>query len=184
MKNYTKTIGITIMVFLSVLSDIKCQSLFAPDFELNGMLKIEDTTGLSALVPKGISIQQYVNDSDECIYVLFTNNSCSEYAKAILHEGTHFTFYEFEVGTIDDLSLAVPYIRLPIDHSITESQIRLGMAKEEIVRIKGDNILFSSDRILSYDYNEGNISDERSYQYVIKFDEGAASMIHFGFLPL
>jgi hypothetical protein len=180
---------IAIVYCLFFCLNVEGQKIFMPDYSLNSIIKIEDTTGISNFLPNGDIIQQYVIDKNERVYILFTNLDKTEYAKAIFHEGTYFTFYEIEFGKMDKILCNEVSIKLPIKHFITESGVFLDMTKNELFDLKGNNTIFVYDNSLCYCYNSnkdvgGKSIKDCEYIYKVTFAEDRVSKIHFGFQPL
>ncbi len=176
---------IAIILFIALLQSAVAisQTVFMPDYSLNSMLTLKDTSRLYALIPKGSMAQQYVYEGNDRVFVTFTNNTGTEYAKAFLHEGTHFTFYEFEIGMMNESMYEVPAIMLSLEHFMTESGIRLGLTKDEITDIKGNDYMFFSDNKACF-YYKANPLEELDYLYTVTFSEGLVTQIAFGFHPL
>lgn len=189
------TIRIKVNKFISIIywlffsMNLKGQVEFIPDYSLNSIIKIEDTTGISDFVPNGDVIQQYVIDKGERVYILFTNFDKTEYAKAIFHEGTHFTFYEVEFGKMNEILYNELSVKLPIEHFITETGVSLNMTKNKVFDIKGNGSISLNDNSLFFCYNGNNEFEYRSiddceYIYIVYFTDNIVSKIHFGFQPL
>lgn len=115
--------------------------------------------------------------------VYFSNRSGTEYVAAYQYYGDiKNQFSLFEVGYCNSLS-GIEFIQTDHDSFMTESEIKLGMTKEEIIKIKGHE--FMEDKgTLGYVLSDSNSVFPKKYKlsaYLMNYHFENDKLVKFSF---
>ena len=173
-----------LIILVSLLDCVKNETYrdnIVPDISVND-IKLSDTTA----VVLGYSDLKYniIEDEEELPYVIFTNENKTEILKLYLFYGTKRNeFYQAEISPYDKKTIPNP---TKYKNFSTESGIKLGISKKDLIKIKGNNFV-ETNHVLRYE-----ISDYEKFRFLEKynlpiyfaeytFDQDKLSKIYFGF---
>ena len=152
-----------------------------PDISVNN-IKLSDTTA----VVLGYSDLKYnvIEGKEELPYVIFTNENKTEVLKLYLFYGTKRNeFYQAEISPYDKKTISNP---TKYKNFSTESGIKLGISKKNLIKIKGNNFT-ETNHVLRYeisDYEKSHFLEKYNmpiYFAEYTFDQDKLCKIHFGF---
>ena len=152
-----------------------------PDISFND-IKLSDTTA----VVLGYSDLKYnvIEGKEELPYVIFTNENKTEILKLYLFYGMKRNeFYQAEISPYDKKTIPNP---TKYKNFSTESGIKLGISKKDLIKIKGNNFV-ETNHILRYeisDYEKSHFLEKYNlpiYFVEYTFDQDKLCKIYFGF---
>ena len=152
-----------------------------PDISVND-IKLSDTTA----VVLGYSDLKYnvIEGKEELPYIIFTNENKTEVLKLYLFYGTKRNeFYQAEISPYDKKTISNP---TKYKNFSTESGIKLGISKKNLIKIKGNNFV-ETNHVLRYeisDYEKSHFLEKYNlpiYFAEYTFDQDKLSKIYFGF---
>ena len=173
-----------LIILVSVLGCAKNETYkdnIVPDISVND-IKLSDTTA----VVLGYSDLKYnvIEDKEELPYVIFTNENKTEILKLYLFYGTKKNeFYQAEISPYDKKIVPNP---TKYANFSTESGIKLGISKKDLIKIKGNNFV-ETNHVLRYeisDYEKSHFLEKYNmpiYFAEYTFDQDKLSKIYFGF---
>ena len=151
-----------LIILVSVLGCAKNETYndnIVPDISVND-IKLSDTT----TVVLGYSDLKYnvIEDKEELPYVIFTNENKTEILKLYLFYGTKKNeFYQAEISPYDKKIVPNP---TKYANFSTESGIKLGISKKDLIKIKGNNFV-ETNHVLRYE-----ISDYEKSHFLEKYN--------------
>jgi len=153
---------------------------FVPDIKIND-LEIENPTSIVNAVG---SLKEKIIDDQSLPHAIFSNIEGNEKLRLVLFPGaSHNDIYQFKLGYDEKNGIQSSYTEF-----VTESGIKLGLDKKEIIKIKGEGFKSSLSSELYYE-----ISNYESSEFLKKynlpvyfarytFDKNEKlKKIHFGF---
>lgn len=173
-----------LIILVSVLGCAKNETYrdnIVPDISVNN-IKLSDTTS----VVLGYSDLKYnvIEGKEELPYVIFTNENKTEILKLYLFYGAKRNeFYQAEISPYDKKTISNP---TKYKNFSTESGIKLGISKKDLIKIKGNNFV-ETNHILRYeisDYEKSHFLGKYNlpiYFAEYTFDQDKLSKIYFGF---
>ena len=173
-----------LIILVSVLGCAKNETYrdnIVPDISVNN-IKLSDTTS----VVLGYSDLKYnvIEGKEELLYVIFTNENKTEILKLYLFYGAKRNeFYQAEISPYDKKTISNP---TKYKNFSTESGIKLGISKKDLIKIKGNNFV-ETNHILRYeisDYEKSHFLGKYNlpiYFAEYTFDQDKLSKIYFGF---
>ena len=173
-----------LIILVSVLGCAKNETYrdnIVPDISVNN-IKLSDTTA----VVLGYSDLKYnvIEGKEELPYVIFTNENKTEVLKLYLFYGTKRNeFYQAEISPYDKKTISNP---TKYKNFSTESGIKLGISKKNLIKIKGNNFV-ETNHVLRYeisDYEKSHFLKKYNlpiYFAEYTFDQDKLSKIYFGF---
>ena len=173
-----------LIILMSVLGCAKNETYrdnIVPDISIND-IKLSDTTA----VVLGYSDLKYniIEDEEELPYVIFTNENKTEILKLYLFYGAKRNeFYQVEISPYNKKTIPNP---TKYANFSTESGIKLGISKKDLIKIKGNNFT-ETNRVLRYeisDYEKSHFLEKYNlpiYFAEYTFDQDKLSKIYFGF---
>lgn len=173
-----------LIILVSVLGCAKNETYrdnIVPDISVNN-IKLSDTTA----VVLGYSDLKYnvIEGKEELPYVIFTNENKTEVLKLYLFYGTKRNeFYQAEISPYDKKTISNP---TKYKNFSTESGIKLGISKKNLIKIKGNNFV-ETNHVLRYeisDYEKSHFLEKYNmpiYFAEYTFDQDKLSKIYFGF---
>ena len=173
-----------LIILVSVLGCAKNETYkdnIVPDISVND-IKLSDTT----TVVLGYSDLKYnvIEDKEELPYVIFTNENKTEILKLYLFYGTKKNeFYQAEISPYDKKIVPNP---TKYKNFSTESGIKLGISKKDLIKIKGNNFV-ETNHVLRYEiseYEKSHFLEKYNlpiYFAEYTFDQDKLSKIYFGF---
>ena len=173
-----------LIILVSVLGCAKNETYkenIVPDISVND-IKLSDTTA----VVLGYSDLKYnvIEGKEELPYVIFTNENKTEILKLYLFYGTKRNeFYQAEISPYDKKTISNP---TKYKNFSTESGIKLGISKKNLIKIKGNNFT-ETNHVLRYeisDYEKSHFLEKYNmpiYFAEYTFDQDKLCKIHFGF---
>ena len=176
-------VGIIFMLFTNC-KDTKNETYrdnIVPDISVND-IKLSDTTA----VVLGYSDLKYnvIEGKKALPYVIFTNENKTEILKLYLFYGAKRNeFYQAEIRPYDKKTISNP---TKYKNFSTESGIKLGISKKDLIKIKGNNFV-EINHILRYeisDYEKSYFLEKYNmpiYFAEYTFDQDKLSKIYFGF---
>ncbi len=150
-------IGYGICVLFS-LTKVYAQVEFVPDTVINKVIILEN----AASIEKNLGdCMLLLDENADLPFVVFHNASGTQYLKLIFHPGNSKNrFSYFEVGSTNDKpqKSRKKLNKTRFQSFTTQSGIRLGMSKQEIVNLKGSDYQKSlTNKIQVIDYKIDNI---------------------------
>ena len=145
-------------------------------------IKLSDTTA----VVLGYSDLKYniIEDKEVLPYAIFTNENKTEILKLYLFYGAKRNeFYQVEISPYDKKTISNP---TKYKNFSTESGIKLGISKKDLIKIKGNNFI-ETNHVLRYeisDYEKSHFLEKYNlpiYFAEYTFDQDKLSKIYFGF---
>ena len=145
-------------------------------------IKLSDTTA----VVLGYSDLKYniIEDKEVLPYAIFTNENKTEILKLYLFYGAKRNeFYQVEISPYDKKTISNP---TKYKNFSTESGIKLGISKKDLIKIKGNNFV-ETNHVLRYeisDYEKSHFLEKYNlpiYFAEYTFDQDKLSKIYFGF---
>ena len=145
-------------------------------------IKLSDTT----VVVLGYSDLKYnvIEIKEALPYAIFTNENKTEILKLYLFYGAKRNeFYQVEISPYDKKTISNP---TKYKNFSTESGIKLGISKKDLVKIKGNNFT-ETNHVLRYeisDYEKSHFLEKYNlpiYFAEYTFDQDKLSKIYFGF---
>ena len=176
-------VGIIFMLFTNC-KDTKNETYkdnIVPDISVND-IKLSDTTA----VVLGYNDLKYnvIEGEEELPYVIFTNENKTEILKLYLFYGAKRNeFYQAEISPYDKKTISNP---TKYKNFSTESGIKLGISKKNLIKIKGNNFT-ETNHVLRYeisDYEKSHFLEKYNmpiYFAEYTFDQDKLCKIHFGF---
>ena len=173
-----------LIILVSVLGCAKNETYrdnIVPDISVND-IKLSDTTA----VVLGYSDLKYnvIEGKEELPYVIFTNENKTEVLKLYLFYGTKRNeLYQAEISPYDKKTISNP---IKYKNFFTESGIKLGISKKDLIKIKGNNFV-ETNHVLRYeisDYEKSHFLKKYNlpiYFAEYTFDQDKLSKIYFGF---
>ena len=173
-----------LIILVSVLGCAKNETYkenIVPDISVND-IKLSDT----AAVVLGYSDLKYniIEDKEVLPYAIFTNENKTEILKLYLFYGTKRNeFYQVEISPYDKKTVPNP---TKYKNFSTESGIKLGISKKDLIKIKGNNFV-ETNNILWYeisDYEKSHFLEKYNlpiYFAEYTFDQDKLRKIYFGF---
>ena len=173
-----------LIILVSVLGCAKNETYrdnIVPDISVND-IKLSDTTA----VVLGYSDLKYnvIEGKEELPYVIFTNENKTEVLKLYLFYGTKRNeLYQAEISPYDKKTISNP---IKYKNFFTESGIKLGISKKDLIKIKGNNFV-ETNHVLRYeisDYEKSHFLGKYNlpiYFAEYTFDQDKLSKIYFGF---
>ena len=173
-----------LIILVSVLGCAKNETYkenIVPDISVND-IKLSDTTA----VVLGYSDLKYniIEGKEELPYAIFTNKNKTEILKLYLFYGTKRNeFYQAEISPYDKKTVPNP---TKYKNFSTESGIKLGISKKDLIKIKGNNFV-ETNHVLRYeisDYEKSRFLEKYNlpiYFAEYTFDQDKLSKIYFGF---
>lgn len=173
-----------LIILVSLLDCAKNETYrdnIVPDISVND-IKLSDTTA----VVLGYSDLKYnvIEGKEELPYVIFTNENKTEILKLYLFYGAKRNeFYQAEISPYDKKTISNP---TKYKNFSTESGIKLGISKKDLIKIKGNNFV-ETNHILRYeisDYEKSHFLGKYNlpiYFAEYTFDQDKLSKIYFGF---
>ena len=173
-----------LIILVSVLGCVKNEIYkdnIVPDISVND-IKLSDT----AAVVLGYSDLKYniIEDKEVLPYAIFTNENKTEILKLYLFYGTKRNeFYQVEISPYDKKTVPNP---TKYKNFSTESGIKLGISKKDLIKIKGNNFV-ETNHVLRYeisDYEKSHFLEKYNlpiYFAEYTFDQDKLSKIYFGF---
>ena len=173
-----------LIILVSVLGCAKNETYkenIVPDISVND-IKLSDT----AAVVLGYSDLKYniIEDKEVLPYAIFTNENKTEILKLYLFYGTKRNeFYQVEISPYDKKTVPNP---TKYKNFSTESGIKLGISKKDLIKIKGNNFV-ETNHVLRYeisDYEKSRFLEKYNlpiYFAEYTFDQDKLSKIYFGF---
>jgi len=173
-----------LIILVSVLGCVKNETYkdnIVPDISVND-IKLSDT----AAVVLGYSDLKYniIEDKEVLPYAIFTNENKTEILKLYLFYGTKRNeFYQAEISPYDKKTISNP---TKYKNFSTESGIKLGISKKDLIKIKGNNFV-ETNHILRYeisDYENSHFLEKYNlpiYFAEYTFDQDKLCKIYFGF---
>jgi len=120
---------------------------FIPDISVNGIFLEEHFTVESQIG----DLMQFINREESLPSVYVFNNDSSQYLKLIFHPGgVKNSFSEFEVSYVGDLQESKGFRILRFKEFITDSEIKLGMSKQDIIKRKGSDFFEIKEDYIKY----------------------------------
>lgn len=162
--------------------------LIAPDSTINNTLKLGNSLSASSFFPHKIKLLDSIRESPVAV---FKNATKDKYLMAYHYEGSSENqFSVFEIGYVKR-SAPYPAHIVRDNDFITESGVRLGLKRETLLRIKGNDfesdLNSSKDTVIRYriaDYQHSPFCKRYNmpgYFYECTFKNGLISLIRFGF---
>ena len=103
--------------------------------------------------------------------IYFVNKSGTEYLKMTFHSGnSENQFSEFEIGDISLIPENEPINKSNFEGFYTESGIRLGITKNELIKIKGKNFIAIKNEHNLEGIRYNLESDYDGYDYIFKYE--------------
>ena len=145
-------------------------------------IKLSDTTA----VVLGYSDLKYnvIEGKEALPYAIFTNENKTEILKLYLFYGTKRNeFYQAEISPYDKRTISNP---TKYKNFSTESGIKLGISKKDLIKIKGNNFT-ETNHVLRYEiseYEKSHFLEKYNlpiYFAEYTFDQDKLSKIYFGF---
>lgn len=173
-----------LIILVSLLGCAKNETYrdnIVPDISIND-IKLSDTTA----VVLGYSDLKYniIEDKEVLPYAIFTNENKTEILKLYLFYGTKRNeFYQAEISPYDKKTISNP---TKYKNFSTESGIKLGISKKDLIKIKGNNFV-ETNHILRYeisDYENSHFLEKYNlpiYFAEYTFDQDKLCKIYFGF---
>ena len=173
-----------LIILVSVLGCAKNETYrdnIVPDISVNN-IKLSDT----AAVVLGYNDLKYnvIEDKEALPYAIFTNENKTEILKLYLFYGAKRNeFYQAEISPYDKKTISNP---TKYKNFSTESGIKLGISKKDLIKIKGNNFV-ETNHILRYeisDYEKSHFLGKYNlpiYFAEYTFDQDKLSKIYFGF---
>ena len=173
-----------LIILVSVLGCAKNETYkenIVPDISVND-IKLSDT----AAVVLGYSDLKYniIEDKEVLPYAIFTNENKTEILKLYLFYGTKINeFYQVEISPYDKKTIPNP---TKYKNFSTESGIKLGISKKDLIKIKGNNFT-ETNHVLRYEiseYEKSHFLEKYNlpiYFAEYTFDQDKLSKIYFGF---
>ncbi len=173
-----------LIILVSVLGCVKNEIYkdnIVPDISVND-IKLSDT----AAVVLGYSDLKYniIEDKEVLPYAIFTNENKTEILKLYLFYGTKRNeFYQVEISPYDKKTVPNP---TKYKNFSTESGIKLGISKKDLIKIKGNNFV-ETNHVLRYeisDYEKSHFLEKYNlpiYFAEYTFDQDKLCKIYFGF---
>jgi len=173
-----------LIILVSVLGCVKNETYkdnIVPDISVND-IKLSDT----AAVVLGYSDLKYniIEDKEVLPYAIFTNENKTEILKLYLFYGTKRNeFYQVEISPYDKKTVPNP---TKYKNFSTESGIKLGISKKDLIKIKGNNFV-ETNHVLRYeisDYEKSHFLEKYNlpiYFAEYTFDQDKLCKIYFGF---
>ena len=173
-----------LIILVSVLGCAKNETYkdnIVPDISVND-IKLSDTT----TVVLGYSDLKYnvIEDKEALPYAVFTNENKTETLKLYLFYGTKRNeFYQAEISPYDKRTIPNP---TKYKNFSTESGIKLGISKKDLIKIKGNNFT-ETNHVLQYEiseYEKSRFLEKYNlpiYFAEYTFDQDKLSKIYFGF---
>lgn len=173
-----------LIILVSVLGCAKNETYrdnIVPDISVND-IKLSDTTA----VVLGYNNLKYniIEGKEELPYAIFTNENKTEILKLYLFYGTKRNeFYQVEISPYDKKTVPNP---TKYKNFSTESGIKLGISKKDLIKIKGNNFV-ETNHVLRYeisDYEKSRFLEKYNlpiYFAEYTFDQDKLSKIYFGF---
>ena len=143
-------VGIIFMLFTNC-KDTKNETYkdnIVPDISVND-IKLSDTTA----VVLGYNDLKYnvIEGEEELPYVIFTNENKTEILKLYLFYGAKRNeFYQAEISPYDKKTIPNP---TKYKNFSTESGIKLGISKKDLIKIKGNNFV-ETNHVLRYEISD------------------------------
>ena len=173
-----------LIILVSVLGCAKNETYkdnIVPDISVDD-IKLSDTTA----VVLGYSDLKYnvIEDKEVLPYAIFTNENKTEILKLYLFYGTKRNeFYQVEISPYDKKTVPNP---TKYKNFSTESGIKLGISKKDLIKIKGNNFV-EINHVLRYeisDYEKSHFLGKYNlpiYFAEYTFDQDKLCKIYFGF---
>ena len=173
-----------LIILVSLLDCAKNETYrdnIVPDISVND-IKLSDTTA----VVLGYSDLKYnvIEGKEALPYAIFTNENKTEILKLYLFYGTKRNeFYQAEISPYDKKTISNP---TKYKNFSTESGIKLGISKKNLIKIKGNNFV-ETNHVLRYeisDYEKSHFLEKYNlpiYFAEYTFDQDKLSKIYFGF---
>lgn len=173
-----------LIILVSLLDCAKNETYkenIVPDISVND-IKLSDTTA----VVLGYSDLKYnvIEGKEELTYVIFTNENKTETLKLYLFYGAKRNeFYQAEISLYDKKTVPNP---TKYKNFSTESGIKLGISKKDLIKIKGNNFV-ETNHVLRYeisDYEKSHFLEKSHlpiYFAEYTFDQDKLCKIYFGF---
>ena len=173
-----------LIILVSLLDCAKNETYrenIVPDISVND-IKLSDT----AAVVLGYSDLKYnvIEDKEALPYAIFTNENKTEILKLYLFYGTKRNeFYQAEISAYDKKAVPNP---TKYANFFTESGIKLGISKKDLIKIKGNNFV-ETNHVLRYeisDYEKSHFLEKYNlpiYFAEYTFDQDKLCKIYFGF---
>jgi hypothetical protein len=184
-----------IVLYLILPYNILSQKEFIPDTTINSKLILRNI-GSAKMFYANIDSSIIIDDENNFFkikqpFILFLNDSKTQYLAAIIHEGTWRNYFsEFEIGEITDTTLSginFPYIITKYKDFKTESGISLGITLDSLKQIKGKNYSVIDNKI-KYCYNSLNSefleNDDCEYYLECELENNRIIRIRFGYSPV
>ena len=173
-----------LIILVSVLGCAKNETYkdnIVPDISVNN-IKLSDTT--SVVLGYGDLKYNIIEGKEELPYAIFTNENKTEILKLYLFYGTKKNeFYQAEISPYDKKIVPNP---TKYANFSTESGIKLGISKKDLIKIKGNNFV-ETNHVLRYeisDYEKSHFLEKYNmpiYFAEYTFDQDKLSKIYFGF---
>ena len=173
-----------LIILVSLLGCAKNETYrdnIVPDISIND-IKLSDTTA----VVLGYSDLKYnvIEGKEALPYAIFTNENKTEILKLYLFYGAKRNeFYQAEISPYDKKTIPNP---TKYENFSTESGIKLGISKKDLIKIKGNNFV-ETNHILRYeisDYENSHFLEKYNlpiYFAEYTFDQDKLCKIYFGF---
>lgn len=162
-------------------------TLFEPDSTINHVLKLSDSKSSYRFYPN-IDKVLSIDSLRECPVKLFSNKAHTEYLMVYQYEGgvsEAFDFFEF--GYLNKNLKRKATVVDNVNIFKTESGLKLGMSKGDLIKIKGEDYTIVNDSILKYEINNYSTSEflkkynMPAYYLECTFRKSKAVKIKFGF---
>jgi hypothetical protein len=157
-------------------------TLFIPDTSVNKVLFLFDylsTEKIFGDIDK-LVIRHHETDDFPDIYFLSSNQK--EYLKMVLYPGSSKNeFSKFEIGYSSLLSNNVITNKSSFENFYTESGIRLGITKEELIKIKGEHYQKDNEIIKYFLYDNELGEDWACYTAFYYFKNNKLVKFSYGF---
>ena len=140
-----------LIILVSVLGCAKNETYrdnIVPDISVNN-IKLSDTT--SVVLGYGDLKYNIIEGKEELPYAIFTNENKTEILKLYLFYGTKRNeFYQAEISPYDKKTIPNP---TKYKNFSTESGIKLGISKKDLIKIKGNNFV-ETNHVLRYEISD------------------------------
>jgi hypothetical protein len=118
--------------------------LFSPDTSINQLSLYNRASIESQLGDVHVSLDKEATLPS----VTFLNSKKNQYLTLVFHPGDlRNTFSEFEVGTIDNTVNKKPLKVLDMHEFVSENNIKLGMFRNQVIKLKGSNFIKQTNGI-------------------------------------
>jgi hypothetical protein len=181
--------SILTLLFATLTLSIKGQdNTFIPDTSLSG-LKLQDSISLRSIIPE---FMEKIDFAGPGARLFIFNKDKTETATLIFHSGSQSDLIaEIKLNAfMDSEYIKDKSFKLNIDHFKTESNIKLGITKAELVQLKGEAYII--DKMNGKETLKYRITNDETSSFLIRynypsyyanyeFEKGLLKSVSFGF---